>query len=125
MGLRGIGALRTRQKEMGYALDLLLERRWLLYIIGDVFLLFNCMMFAIGAMSGKDWLAKLYPFLIVTPNLLLGLPALASVIAVERRSGSLDLALAVPSTERYFVRRVLPVCGLMLVQNWILLLLVA
>lgn len=116
---------RARISAAIYTLELLLERRWWLYLIGDVFLLFYGMLLAIGAMSGSDWLAKLYPHLIIAPNLIIGLPALTSIIAVERRSGSLDLALAVSSTERYFVRRVTPVCGLMLLQSWIVLWLIA
>ncbi len=118
-------AIQTTWRRVGYTFDLLLERRWWLYLIGDVFLLFFALMEAISSMQGTEWLEKLYPRLIVVPNLVLGLPALARVIALERQVGSLDLALAVPSTERYFLRRVAAVSGVLLLQSWIVLLIVA
>ena len=122
---RLVAPTQTLFRQVAYSVDLLLERRWWLYLIGDVFLLFFSMLEAIGSMSGSDWLEKLYPRVIVLPNLILGLPALARVISLERQVGSLDLALAVPSTERYFVRRVGPVCGLLIAQSWVVLFLIA
>jgi len=119
--VRTVHRLRTGLRRTFYTLDLLLERRRWLYLCGYFFLLFLGMLEAISEMSGSDWLGKLYPRLVVAPNVLLGLPALARVVALERQSGSLDLALAVPSTERYFIRRIAPVCSLMLLQSWIVL----
>ena len=106
-------------------MDLLLERRRWLYVVGYLFLLFFGMLEAIDSMSGSDWLPRLYKSLIVVPDLVLGLPALARVVALERQSGSLDLALAAPSTERYFIRRIAPICALMLVHSWIVSALIA
>ena len=117
--------IRTILSQVAYSFDLLLERRLWLYVIGDFFLLFLGVLQAIGSMKGDDWLEKLYPQLVIMPNLILGLPALASVVALERRVGSLDLALAVPSTQRYFIRRVAPVCAVLMVQSWIVLALAA
>ncbi|MEM7586429.1 MAG: hypothetical protein AAF560_23775 [Acidobacteriota bacterium] len=112
-------------RQIRYALQLLLDRRWTLYLIGDSFFLFAGLLEAIGDMGGSDWLARLYPRIVVMPMLVLGLPAMSSVVSLERRAGSLDLALAVPSTERYFLRRVLPISGFMVLQSWLVLLLAA
>ncbi len=112
--------LRTR-----YAFQLLLEQRLWLYLVGDAFFLFMGLLEAIDAMGGDDWIARLYPRVVVMPMLVLGLPAMSGVLALERRAGSLDLALAVPSTERYFVGRIAPVCLFMMVQSWVVLLFAA
>ncbi len=115
----------TWWRQIRYAFVLLLERRWTLYLIGDGFFLFAGLLEAIDAMGGSDWLDRLYPRIIVMPMLVIGLPAMSSVLALERRAGSLDLALAVPSTERYFLRRIVPVSCFMVLQSWLVLLLAA
>ncbi len=108
-----------------YAFQLLLDRRLWLYLIGDALFLFIGLLEAIEVMGGADWPDQLYPRTVVMPMLVLGLPAMSGVLALERRAGSLDLALAVPSTERYFLRRMAPVWAVMTVQGWIVLALIA
>ena len=115
----------ARARRAVYAFRLLLDRRLWYYVAGDAFFLFVGLLEAIEAMGGSDWLERLYPRLVVVPMLVLGLPAMSSVVALERRAGSLDLALAVPSTERYFRRRIAPVCGFFVLQSAFVLLLVA
>ncbi len=115
------GKLRLVGRRARYAFQLLLEQRLWLYLIGDSFFLFIGLLEAIDAMGGGDWMDRIYPRVIIMPMLLLGLPAMSGVLALERRAGSLDLALAVPSTERYFVARMAPVCLFMMVQSWIVL----
>ena len=110
-------------KQAYYAFQLLLDRRLWLYLLGDAFFLFVGLLEAIDSMGGGDWLNRIYPRIVVMPMLVLGLPAMSGVLALERRAGSLDLALAVPSTERYFLRRIAPICLFMTVQGWIVLLL--
>ncbi len=112
-------------KQTGYAFQLLLERRLWFYLIGDAFFLFIGLLEAIEVMGDADWLDQLYPRTVVMPMLVLGLPAMSGVLALERRAGSLDLALAVPSTERYFLGRIAPICVFMTVQGWIVLALIA
>ena len=104
-----------------YAFQLLLEQRLWMYLVGDAFFLFIGLLEAIDAMGGGDWMDRIYPRVIVMPMLVLGLPAMSGVLALERRAGSLDLALAVPSTERYFMQRITPVYLFMMVQSWIVL----
>ncbi len=115
--------LRTASKRAGYGFQLLLDRRLWLYLAGDAFFLFIGLLEAIDSMGGADWLDRLYPRIVVMPMLVLGLPAMSGVVALERRAGSLDLALAVPSTERYFLRRIAPIVAFLTVQGWIVLLL--
>ena len=118
-------ARHTLWRRTRYAFQLLLEQRLWLYLAGDAFFLFVGLLEAIDAMGGGDWMDRLYPRIVVMPMLVLGLPAMSGVVALERRAGSLDLALAVPSTQRYFLRRIAPVCGFMTAQSWLVLILAA
>ncbi len=105
-----------------YACELLLEERLWLFLLADAVIVLQAV---IGSLSSGGELEVMYRSVVVVPQLLLGLPGMSAVVALERRAGSLDLALAVPSTERYFVRRVAPVCGALIVQGWVLLILLA
>ncbi len=112
-------------KRVVYATQLLLDRRIWLYLAGDAYFLFAGLLVAIDAMGRRGLLDEIYPRIVVAPLLVLGLPAISGMLALERRAGSLDLALAVPSTERYFLRRIAPICLFLAVQGWIVLLLAA
>ena len=101
-----------------YGLELLLERRLWLYLSADIVLVVSGLFRQLGE-GGKDY--DLYIWLVLVPILFIGLPALSGVVALERRAGSLDLALAVPSTERYFIRRVAPLCLFLVIQSWVIL----
>ena len=105
-------------KRAGYGFHLLLERRIWLYLAGDAYFLFAGLLTAIDSMGREDLLDQLYPKVVVAPMLVLGLPAMSGVVALERRAGSLDLALAVPSTESYFRRRIAPICVFLTLQGW-------
>lgn len=103
-----------------YSLGLLLERRLALFAVLDgLVVLFG----AFQALLGDAQLASIYNWTAVLLIVVLGPLVLSSVIALERRAGSLDLALAVPSTERYFLRRLVPVMALLVIQSWGLVLL--
>lgn len=101
-----------------YALELLLEKRLWLFVIADCFLVFSALLSALGD-GGTPY--RMFLMTALLPHLLLAVPALSTVVALERRAGSLDLALAVPSTERYFVRRAVPVAALLVLQSWLIL----
>jgi hypothetical protein len=62
---------------------------------------------------------NLYLGVALLPALLLGLPILADAVALERRAGSLDLALSVPRPEGYFLARLAAVSAFLLAQAWI------
>ncbi len=119
---RGLAARRTgiraALKQSGYAIDLLLERRLWLFIIVDAMLYLGGLIDGLVA-SGE--LIVIYHQTFLIPCLLLELPVLARVVALERQAGSLDLALSVPSTERYFARRMVPVCAFFFGQGWLAL----
>ena len=101
-----------------YGVQLLLDRRLALFLTVDVMLLLYSILDILGAgAKPKD----VFQGMVVFPLLLLGLPALAGVLDLERRAGSLDLALAVPSTERYFLRRAAPVCLFFVLQGTMVL----
>ena len=67
--------------------------------------------------------AAVYRQVVLVPLLILGLPALAGLVEVERRAGCLDLALSAPAVESYFLRRAGAVSALMALQGWTLILL--
>lgn len=101
-----------------YAFELLLERRFWLFGIADFIVVVQGLL---TALLGTGRLEQIYTSMVLAPIVLLGVPVLSSSIALERRAGSLDLALAVASTERYFLRRAVPVCLFLVVQAWLLL----
>ncbi len=112
-------------KRVAYACQLLLDRRVWLYLAGDFYFIFAGLLVAIDSMGRGELLDQIYPRVVVAPMLVLGLPAMSGMLALERRAGSLDLALAVPSTEGYFLRRIVPICTFLTAQGWIVLLLAA
>lgn len=106
---------------MRMSLALLTERRAALFASIDAFFLLAGVnaTFLGGSGSGRDfWIPS---FLL--PLLVLGVPLMADAVAVERRSGTLDLALTSPGVRFYFERRVGVVALLMVVQGWLVVLL--
>lgn len=110
-------ALQTAALRVRHSIALLTERRMLLFAGLDLLLLLAGVMIGLSGESGSAremWL----PFFVM-PVLIVGVPMLADTVAVERRSGTLDLALTSPGARFYFERRVLSVCGLMVIQGCI------
>ena len=62
--------------------------------------------------------------LFLMPLLVVGVPMLADTMAVERRSGTLDLALTSPGARYYFERRVGAVITVAILQGWMAMALV-
>jgi len=91
---------------------LMLGRKALAVIIIDLLLVVNV---AILGLMASDRVVSFLP--VSLPFLLLGIPLLADIVAMERRAGSLDLVLAIPSSHGYFQRRVLALAILMLLQG--------
>ncbi|MEM1180625.1 MAG: hypothetical protein AAGM22_19925 [Acidobacteriota bacterium] len=106
------------QKRSQYAFSQLLERRWWLFLGLNLLFVFNG--YLEGAVEGSR-VEAIYFRSVLMPSLLLAIPALSGLLALERRAGSLDLALSVPSTERYFLRRAAPVLGVLAAQSVLLL----
>lgn len=101
-------------------LELLLEGRLLLFLIGD----FLAMVWGIfSALLAGGKIDKVYALGVLLPTLPMLCSALSSVIALERRAGSLDLALAAPSPTRFFLRRLWPPLVLAWLQGNLVLLL--
>ena len=100
------------------SLALLVERRVGLFLSIDGFFLFFGITIAFGGNGRADlfWLP-----LFIIPCLLVGVPMLSECVAVERRSGTLDLALSSPGARFYFERRAGAVAALMIVQGWLAL----
>ena len=110
-------ALRTPAIRVRHSLLLLTERRIPLFACLDLLLLFAGVLMGLNSDSGSAralWL----PFFVM-PVLVVGVPMLADTVAVERRSGTLDLALTSPGARFYFERRVLSVCVLIVAQGWV------
>ena len=101
-------------------LDLLLGKRLALFAVADVVVIgWTLLAMMLDAGDEPD---AIYRQVVLVPLLILGLPALAGLVEVERRAGCLDLALSAPQVERYFLRRAGAVSALMAVQGWTLIL---
>lgn len=114
--MREISAMVRRLKT---TLDLLLGRRLRLFAVADALVIgwtFLAMLLDAG-----DEPQAVYLQVVLVPMLILGLPALAGLVEVERRAGCLDLALSSPAVERYFLRRAVAVSLVMAVQGWLLM----
>jgi hypothetical protein len=107
-------------ERVGYDLRLLLGRRLGWFVAADLAILLYGLFGALLGSSGQDDAYRHYVSMVIVPLFVLALPILSPVVALDRRSGSLDLALAAQSTERYFARRVFGVCVLFALQGAIL-----
>ncbi|HSS51046.1 MAG TPA: hypothetical protein VLX28_19060 [Thermoanaerobaculia bacterium] len=107
--------MRELLRSLHLSLDLLLGRRLLLFAILDavVILLTAMSMFLESEGAAGD----IFRYVYLVPAVLLGLPALSGMVDLERRAGCLDLALAAPSAEAYFLRRVAAVCAVIAMQG--------
>lgn len=102
------------------SLALLTEGRVALFLSVDGFFLFAGLVLSFSQSgSVRDFWLPLF----LLPSLFLGVPIMADAVGVERRSGTLDLALTSPGARLYFERRVLAVAALMIVQGWLCVLL--
>ena len=103
------------------SLRLLTDRRAALFISIDGLFLFAGLSIGLaGSGTARDFWAPLF----LMPLLVVGVPMLADAVAVERRSGTLDLALTSPGARFYFERRVAAVAGLMVLQGWVAIIIV-
>ena len=109
--------MRTALTRIRLSIALLTERRLALYAWVDLLLAFVGMAIAFGGPSGGS-MDFYFPFFLL-PVLFIGVPMLSDTVAVERRSGTLDLAMTSPGARFYFERRVLAVAALMIAQGWI------
>ncbi len=107
-------------RQARYAFELLLEGRLWVLLLLDAFLLGTGLLESLVE-GGR--IGAMYLRLVLVPTLVIGLPAMSTVVDLERRAGSLDLALSVPSAERYFSRRLASVGGFLLLQGWLALIL--
>ena len=97
------------------SLRLLTERRAALFIAVDALFLFSGLMIGLaGTGSVTDFWMPMF----LMPLLVVGVPMLADTVAVERRSGTLDLALTSPGARFYFERRVGAVIAAAVAQGW-------
>lgn len=104
-----------------HSVALLTERRVLLFVCLDALFLFAGVLIGLNSAQGSS--PDMWVPLAVLPLLIVGVPMLADSVAVERRSGTLDLALTSPGARFYFERRVLSVCALLVAQAWLAMLL--
>ena len=100
-------------------LRLQLGGRWVLFALADAVLVVSGWFNAL--VSGRDSASAGYLFVAIAPALLLGIPALSDLVALERDAGSLDLLLSVPRAARHLQQRAFLVGAVMLLQAWIAL----
>ena len=111
--------LPRRLRRLVDELELLLEGRLVLFLVGDFLAL--TWGFLMALFSGGKF-ADIYSACVILPMVLLLVPALSALIALERRAGSLDLALAAPSPPLLFLGRAAAPWALALLQGWAVLL---
>lgn len=109
--------MRTLLMRIRLSVALLTERRLALYAWVDLLLAFVGLGIAFAGTRGSS-MEFYFPFFLL-PVLFVAVPMLSDTVAVERRSGTLDLALTSPGAAFYFERRVLAGASLMIVQGWI------
>lgn len=117
---RRLPGVYTALRRVVLDLRLLLGGKLVLFAVLDALLVLSAF-FEVMAEGGG--INLVYVRVVVIPALVLGVPALSSVLALERRAGSLDLALAVPSTVGFFLRRTSSVIAVLGAQSLVLLLL--
>jgi len=110
--------VRRELTRLRVSLALLTERRAALYIAIDVILLFAGL---VTAFNGDGIAAVFYASLYVMPLFLVAVPMMSEAVAIERRSGTLDLALTSPGSMNYFERRIASVALLAMLQGWLTL----
>lgn len=93
--------------------------RWALFLAADALLLGAGLFDAL--VGERDSASALYVYVVLAPALLLGIPALSDLVALERDAGTLDLLLSVPRAGRELLQRGLLVATLMLAQAWLVL----
>jgi hypothetical protein len=103
------------------SLRLLTERRAALFIAVDALFLFSGLMIGL---AGTGSVTEFWMPMFLMPLLVVGVPMLADTVAVERRSGTLDLALTSPGARFYFERRVAAVVVAAIAQGWLCMILV-
>jgi hypothetical protein len=98
------------------SLRLLTERRAALFIIIDALFLFSGLFIAL---AGTGSVREFWLPMFLMPLMVVGVPMLSDTMAVERRSGTLDLALTSPGARFYFERRVGAVVAVAILQGWL------
>lgn len=115
MTARGVAArLAPELARARLSLELLLGRRALVVAVIDGLLLLYV---AVAAFVGSDSGNQAVYLSIVAPLVLLGVPVMGDVVALERRARSLDLVLAGPEGRLYFERRMGALAAAMLLQG--------
>jgi len=100
---------------MRLSIALLTERRiGLLLTVDGLFFFFGFL----GAVEGTGSAKEFYLLLFLVPALVLGVPILSEAVVVERRSGTLDLALSSAGSDSYFQRRIGSFALLIVAQGW-------
>jgi hypothetical protein len=115
-GDRQVTSLRSELQRTRLSLELLFDKR--AFVFGGVYLVVLFLSLVSAVMGERTFF---YGEVFLVPLLLIGTPVLADCIALERRAGSLDLALSSPGAKMYFVRRIGALVGAAVVQGWLLL----
>jgi len=108
----------TERRRLRLSVELLVERRVGIYVALDLVALLIILVSALA--SNK--LSGLY-IGTVLPLLLPGVLVLSDAVALERRAGSLDLALSTPGARFYFEKRVGAFAGMLALQSSLILIL--
>ncbi len=106
--------MRDLLTRLQFSVSLLTERRVILFVILDALFIIAGVTSAVAG----DSASSIYLPMFLVPALIIAVPMLADTVAVERRSGTLDLAMTSPGADWYFERRVGAVAALLIMQAW-------
>ncbi len=116
--LRTVAAHAETQRIL-LTLHLLLDRRAVTFVVVDALML---ILATTAALLGEGTAGGMYVGVILVPFIAIAIPILADTVSLERRAGSIDLALSSPGGSHYFTRRIGAFCGLMFLQGIVALL---
>ena len=100
-----------------FSLSLLTERRLALFVGLDIHFVLPSIIVSVS--GGNELATAFYMPMFLVPAMVIAVPMLADAVAVERRSGTLDLAMTSPGANTYFERRVGAVAALLVAQGWL------
>jgi hypothetical protein len=103
------------------SVNLLMGRGVWKYAVLDSILILFCLTAALGSI--EENVEGVFRFAVVVPILAFGVPLISNSVDLERRAGTLDIALTSRGARFYFEQRVGGLAALFLVQSWLMVLL--
>lgn len=112
---------RSFVRSTALSVNLLMGRGVWKYAILDSVLILGCLTAALFSIDDSS-AGALFRFAVVVPLLVFGVPLLANVVDLERRAGTLDIALTSRGARFYFEQRAFGLVSIFFVQSVVVVL---